>query len=65
VAILFALVGAILALPFLLAQAVRRHRRGGRARPAHTAQATTSRASRLSAAGRQVVVPEAPPALSR
>jgi hypothetical protein len=39
VAIVLALVGAIVAMPFLVARAVRRHRRSGRARPAYVAQA--------------------------
>jgi hypothetical protein len=65
VAILVALVGAIVATPFLLARAVRRHRRSGRALPANTAQATVSRASLLTAAGRQAAAPHAPGALVR
>ena len=65
VAILVALVGAIVAIPFLLARAVHRRRRSGRALPAHTAQATVSRASLLTDAGRRAAAPEAPAALVR
>jgi hypothetical protein len=65
VAILVALVGAIAATPFLLARAVRRRRRSGRALPAYTAQATVSRASLLTAAGRRAAAPHAPGALVR
>jgi hypothetical protein len=64
VAILGALVGTIVALPFLLVRAVRRHGRSGRALPAHTGQPTASRASRLPAAARQAAAPKAPAALS-
>jgi hypothetical protein len=62
-AILVALVGAIVAMPFLVVRAVRRHRRSGRALPANPAQATVSRASSLTAAGRQTAPPHAPAAL--
>jgi hypothetical protein len=62
VAILVALVGAIVAMPFLVARAVRRRRRSGRALPAYTAQAKVRKASLLTAAGEQTVVPEAPAA---
>jgi hypothetical protein len=65
VAILVAVVGAIVAMPLLLARAVRRHRRSGRALPAYTAPAAVSRASLLSAAGRQAAAPQAPAALLR
>ena len=59
-ALVGAMVGAIVATPFLLARAVRRHRRSGRALPAYTAQATVSRASLLTGAGEQSTVREAP-----
>jgi Flp pilus assembly protein TadB len=63
VAILVALVGAIVAMLFLVARAVRRRRRrrrrSGRALPAYTAQA---KVRKLTAAGEQTVVPEAPAA---
>jgi hypothetical protein len=65
VAILGALVGAIIALPFLLARAVLRRRRSGRAQPAHTAQPTASRASPLTSTGRQASAPKASAALVR
>jgi hypothetical protein len=61
-AILGALVGAIVALPFLLVRAVRRHGRSGRALPAQTGQSTASKASRLPAAARQAAAPKAPAA---
>ena len=68
VAVLVALVGAVVAMPFLLVRAVRRHLGNGRALPANTAQPTTSRTPRLTAAGaagRQVPAPKAPAGLAR
>jgi hypothetical protein len=65
VAFLVALIRAIVAIPFLLARAVHRRRRSGRAVHAHTAQARVSRAPLLTAAGRQPAAPEARAALVR
>jgi hypothetical protein len=58
VAILAALVGGIVALPFLLVRAVHRHWLRSREVPAHTPQATVSRPSLLTA-GRQAAAPGA------
>jgi hypothetical protein len=63
-AILVALVGAILAPPFLLARAVHRHWRSGGAQPVDTAQATASRAPLLTGRGPQTAAPEARAALA-
>src|SRR5919201_2018790 len=54
---LVALVGAIVASPFLLARSVHRHSRSGRAKSAHIAQARVNEASALRSAGRQAAVP--------
>jgi hypothetical protein len=64
-AILVALVGAIVALPFLLVRAVRRHRRSGRPLPANPAQTTVSGTSPLPVARRQAAALKAPAALAQ
>ena len=58
-AILVALVGAIVATPFLLVRAANRRRRSGRALPANNWQPSVSRPSLLTAAGRQAAAPTA------
>jgi hypothetical protein len=62
-AILVVLVGAIVAMPFLLVRAIRRHQRSGRTLPANPAQATVRGTSRLPAARPQAAALKAPAAL--
>ena len=61
-AILVALVGAIVALPFLLVRAVHRRWRSGQARPAYLAQTKVRTEPLLTVAGEQAAVPVSHPA---
>jgi hypothetical protein len=60
VAILVALVGAIVAPPFLLFRALRRRSRSSRKLPAYTARAKARKASPLTAAAQHAAVRQAP-----
>jgi O-antigen/teichoic acid export membrane protein len=61
-ATLVAIVGAIVALPFLLVRAVHRRWRSGQARPAYIAQTKVRKEPLLTVVGEQAAVPVSHPA---